>query len=54
MTVLGVWMLVGGVSVGAIVIERDLFFGGVTLAAGALNLLAAVMITVREVTRRRQ
>ncbi|GAA4518859.1 MAG: hypothetical protein ACTMII_03230 [Brachybacterium sp.] len=51
MAVVGIWLLVGDVRLGALVIERNLFFGIVALIAAALSLVGGGMGLFRSRSR---
>lgn len=51
MAVVGVWLLIGEVTLGALVVERSLFFGVVALIAAAVSLVGGGMSLFR--SRRR-
>lgn len=47
MAVLGIWLLIGDVELGALVIARSVVFGVVALAAGVLALLGGGLALLR-------
>ncbi|GAA1730569.1 hypothetical protein [Brachybacterium phenoliresistens] len=52
MIIVGIWLLTGGVTFGALVIDQSSFFGVVSLVAGVISLVGAAIAAIRSRRRR--